>query len=312
MGRSFRQNALTGGAAALLVCILVGAALAAEPSAGDAAHFLRDGVGARGRGVGKIFAVIADDVTAPYWNPAGLIQSASFRIGGTYERRYGGLSEFQTVAGVFSSPALGGGFLWTHSDLYSVYTLSGGIGWRNVAAGVSGKLYAFDVPGQRARGVGIGAGGLYRTGLNGLDVVVGATSDDIGWSLIRWEGEGFASRDHVAWVNRLGAVVQGRLSEGEWQAGAVLEVALRRPPRPDEEAYLAAALQTGLSVGGTFHLQGVAVRAGLTGTGLGDGEGPSLRPCFGTGIQLQGIAIDVAWIPSPLGGTWLLSMEFGS
>jgi hypothetical protein len=311
MVQLLKQYALTGSVAALLVFILVGTAFAVEPGAGDAAHFLRDGVGARARGMGGAFTVIADDVNAPYWNPAGLIQSPSLRVGGTYESRYGGLSEFQTVGAILASPVMGGGFLWVHSDMYSVYTLSGGVGWDAFALGVSGKLYAFAVPGQRASGLGIDVGGLYRGAAGGLEVVVGATTNDVGWSVIRWEGEGFASRDRVAWVNRLGVAVEGAMPGGRWQVGMELELALRRPPLPDEEDYFSAAVQTNLSLGGELSLHWFALRAGFADIGLGDIEGLSLRPCFGAGIQLEGIAIDVAWVPSQLGGTYLLSMEFG-
>lgn len=39
-----------------------------------AAEFLSHGVGARALGMGSIFVSVADDATAAYWNPAGLVQ----------------------------------------------------------------------------------------------------------------------------------------------------------------------------------------------------------------------------------------------
>ena len=300
-----------GSAAAILIFILVGAGFAIEPGAGDAAHFLRDGVGARARGMGGAFTAIADDINAPYWNPAGLIQSPSLRVGGTYESRYGGLSEFYYVAGTLISSRLGGGFLWSHSDMYSVYTLSGGVGWNAVALGISGKLYAFTVPGQRASGLGIGVGCLYRATVSELNLTVGATSNDIGWSVIRWEGEDFSSRDHVAWVNRFGMAVAGEMPGVRWRLGTEWEVALRRPPLSAEEDYFATAVQTNLRLGGEVDLRWFTLRAGFADISLENGEGLSLRPCFGAGVQLEGIVIDVAWVPSQLGGTYLLTMEFG-
>jgi hypothetical protein len=42
--------------------------------AGDAAVYLRMGLGARAFGMGGAFVGLADDGTAAYWNPAGLIQ----------------------------------------------------------------------------------------------------------------------------------------------------------------------------------------------------------------------------------------------
>ena len=47
-------------------------ALAEEGS--HAAEFLSHGVGARALGMGSSFVSIADDATAAYWNPAGLVQ----------------------------------------------------------------------------------------------------------------------------------------------------------------------------------------------------------------------------------------------
>ncbi len=48
--------------------------LSASPCSGDkfAAEFLRLGVGARALGMGEAFVAVADDASAPYWNPAGL------------------------------------------------------------------------------------------------------------------------------------------------------------------------------------------------------------------------------------------------
>ncbi|MDD5089864.1 MAG: UPF0164 family protein [Candidatus Wallbacteria bacterium] len=58
------------GLALLLAALPVGA----EDSSGSAGAYLKMGVGARPLGMGGAFTAIADDATAAFWNPAGLVQ----------------------------------------------------------------------------------------------------------------------------------------------------------------------------------------------------------------------------------------------
>jgi hypothetical protein len=57
----------------VFACVLTSPALAGGKYA---AEFLRIGVGARALGLGGAFVAIADDGSAPYWNPAGLACAA--------------------------------------------------------------------------------------------------------------------------------------------------------------------------------------------------------------------------------------------
>ena len=45
-----------------------------------AAAFLETGVGVRGPGMGSAFSAVVDDASAPYWNPAGLVESKGKRV----------------------------------------------------------------------------------------------------------------------------------------------------------------------------------------------------------------------------------------
>ncbi len=59
----------------LLLCSLLVASVEGQTlskSGTTAAQFLKIGVGARAIGMGGAFAATADDITAMYWNPAGL------------------------------------------------------------------------------------------------------------------------------------------------------------------------------------------------------------------------------------------------
>ncbi len=57
----------------LVFCFLFLPIVNAEPIGGTAASFLKIGEGARAVGMGEAFTGLADDATALYWNPAGLV-----------------------------------------------------------------------------------------------------------------------------------------------------------------------------------------------------------------------------------------------
>ena len=61
--------------------LLIAVAGHANRIGGDAYPFLKVGVGARALGMGGAFVSLADDATAPYWNPAGLgLQTQSRQV----------------------------------------------------------------------------------------------------------------------------------------------------------------------------------------------------------------------------------------
>jgi len=56
-----------------------------------AAEFLKIGVGARALGMGGAFVSVADDASAAYWNPAGLVQLQSREAFGMHASQFGGV-----------------------------------------------------------------------------------------------------------------------------------------------------------------------------------------------------------------------------
>jgi len=89
--------------------LAVGVALAACAASGPAAHgqriakygadFLAGGVGARALGIGGAYVGIANDVTAGYWNPAGLHQLQYPEIAYMHVERFAGAVSFDYGAG---------------------------------------------------------------------------------------------------------------------------------------------------------------------------------------------------------------------
>lgn len=277
--------------------------------AGDAVHFLRDGIGARACGMGGAFVAIANDSTASYWNPAGLIQSPSIRLGGIYESRYRGLVETQCLTGIVALPSIGGGLFWLASDLYSVYSLAlaGRIG--NLSLGVAGKAYHFSEGLESASGMGFDFGGLYRSSLEGAEIAIGLVSSDIGWSAIHWRATGVEATDYAAWVWRLGVAYSSPVRYGQWTWAASMEVAFKRPPLPGERDYLARALQFNIMAGMEVWIGNLALRVGVKDFSFGGVSGISARPTAGLGVELDKLVFDAAWTISELGDTYILSIE---
>jgi hypothetical protein len=260
--------------------------------------------------MGGAFVAVADDLSASYWNPAGLVQTASVRLGGTHESRFGGLFDLQYVTGSFSSPTIGIGGAWVHSELYSVYILSAARKLGGLSLGLSGKLYDFFGNGEGAHGFGIDVGGLFRILIHESELSFGLTSTDIGWSTIHWQGAGYTDADRVAWVTRLGTALKGPFPSGWWQCALDLEMAFPRPPRPGEDDYFSNVLQTELALGGEVWFEWIAFRVGLANISLEEDGGLSVTPSLGLTVNIEEIGLDVAWMPSSIGQTYLVSVEF--
>lgn len=140
------RNALLLFALAALLCSA--GDLTAQGSAGQAGEFLRFGVGAKALGLGRAFTSVADDASAPYWNPAGL--SALSRSGGSFMFMYLPLREgasFNYLAGGIPLRLFFMKSTSTNPFLDVVQNLNIGIGfvWHSL-----GDFQLFDEGGQPA------------------------------------------------------------------------------------------------------------------------------------------------------------------
>jgi len=295
-----------------VVAALVGGACmwSAAQGAGDAAHFLRDGVGARPRVLGGAFVAVADDLHSLFWNPAGIVNvDTTICLGGTHETRFGGLVSLDALGVTVSEKgwALGAG--WVNSDMYSVITVVFAAADKGLSVGLSPKFYQFGAAEQRARGLGLDAGVLYEVRLREAALALGLVTNDIGWTRVSWPGAGSDVSDRAAWVTRLGGAVVLPVPGGSVQVTADGEAALRRPPRPEETDYVGKALQLGVGCGVELSMGPISVRAGLAGRDLERPEVASVRVSFGAGVAFERISIDAGWVDTPLGGTYLLSVQ---
>jgi hypothetical protein len=85
-----RENASIVILFTLVLCLTVTSMRALAEEGSHAAEFLSHGVGARALGMGSSFVSIADDATAAYWNPAGLVQISKRAFAMMYSDSFGG------------------------------------------------------------------------------------------------------------------------------------------------------------------------------------------------------------------------------
>jgi hypothetical protein len=77
--------------AAAAVLVLLAATVAPAGATKYAGEFLKVQVGARALGMGGAFVAVADDATAPYWNPAGLVYLPYREVLPQHSEQFGGL-----------------------------------------------------------------------------------------------------------------------------------------------------------------------------------------------------------------------------
>jgi len=83
-------------AAAALFAFLLGPRPAAATR--YAGEFLRIGVGARALGMGSAFAGLADDGTAPYWNPAGIATLGGRELTAMHAEQFGSIVQYDYLS----------------------------------------------------------------------------------------------------------------------------------------------------------------------------------------------------------------------
>jgi hypothetical protein len=99
---------------AILAVISLAAAAACGAADKYAADWMTYGAGARALGMGGAFVAVADDATAPYWNPAGMPAVERLAVSAMHSYTFNGLAAYDSVFGAYNlgaAGAVGGGML---------------------------------------------------------------------------------------------------------------------------------------------------------------------------------------------------------
>ncbi len=82
-----------------LLSLLITGVLAFSASADKyAGEFMYVGAGARALALGSAYSAVADDITAGYWNPAGLARNTDKSVAFMHSERFGGLISYDYLA----------------------------------------------------------------------------------------------------------------------------------------------------------------------------------------------------------------------
>ncbi|MBU0573682.1 MAG: PorV/PorQ family protein [Candidatus Margulisbacteria bacterium] len=208
--------------ASLIICLLLAACASAEsPQAGSTgAAYLSIGNGVRGAGMGGAFSSVADEVTAMYWNPAGIGRLTRPELSATYnmwllDTNYStvhylqpsiignfGVSAFYLNYGAIEETTLtnrtGTGRAFTPSSYVFNLTWAKEV-WSNLCLGASAKLLQENIDAYSEGGSSFDFGLTYKSeplGMNfGLSLMnVGSSGGDklgetmrMGFSKVFWD-----------------------------------------------------------------------------------------------------------------------------
>ena len=162
----------------ILYTVLVGlivVGISSWLSADDELPYIRMGVGAKALSMGNAFTAIADNVTASYWNPAGLANIDCFELGSMYSANMGLDREYNYIgiARIFSFGTLALSWInagWkdfpgtngNYDIMDNNLSLSYGTKlFKNFKIGLSAKAYTQNIVNETESGFGFDAGLLY-------------------------------------------------------------------------------------------------------------------------------------------------------
>ena len=144
--------------------------------ADDELPYIRMGVGAKALSMGGAYTAVADNVTASYWNPAGLASIDCFELGSMYSANMGLDREYNYIgiARIFSFGTIA--LSWINAGWKDFQGTSGNYDvmdnnislsygsqlFKTLSIGLSAKAYTQDIISETESGFGFDAGLLYQ------------------------------------------------------------------------------------------------------------------------------------------------------
>ena len=257
-------------------------------------EFLRIGISGRAAGMGEAFCAVADNASAVYWNPAGLVQLKSKELSATYTNLVGSIRIANLVygQGMGEKGALGfevntlyveetrretgtgndiGSFVNYNACLSVVYSHECR---DNLSVGAGVKGLNFQLDSEKASGMAVDLGMLYKI-KEGLKA--GLAIQNIGTE-VQFEGD-----ESAPLATNLKAGIGYRISERGLIASDI-----------NKPQYGSGSL----SLGGEYGISRVVMmRCGYKlregGNDLGSLDGISI----GLGINIKGFSFDYAFVP---------------
>jgi hypothetical protein len=292
--------------ACVAILTMVQISSAANKYAGE---FLTHGVGARALGMGSAFVAVADDVTAGYWNPAGLADVRVRAVQLMHSETFGDVVNYDTGATVIplSDGAVGLTFVRLavddipftdfEQDENRIYYSEAGITWESdaemamlvsYARGVNDrlnlggnlKMIRKNIAEFTCYGLGFDLGAKYRLWSN---TTLGANIQDVTTTFLSWSTK---ERERILPTAKLGLAQRFDLPSMEGVLTLAADADLRFENRRLSDQYHAGPVSADTHYGAEFlYRRTVAVRAGVA---MG-------QLTAGAGVQLGAFTVDYAF-----------------
>ena len=292
-----------------VVCLVSSVSFAGAGN--ESADFLNLGVGARAVAMGGAFTGLANDVSAGYWNPSGLVQLDGSQLITMYDSLPEGMSHVyvgygKKLAGpgalglqinyMTSGDIMGVDETGQETVSFNVYSMAIGFTYAGVinegmSYGINVKNISENIAGTSGAGFGADAGILYKSSDK---MKLGLALQNLGTG-VTYEGDTEASP--LPMVVRAGV---SYLAMQDAEKNVVLCADVSK---------ISSDAGVGISAGGEYHVGALAFRLGVLSTT------DALVPSFGVGLGGGNILFDIGAGQNPnLGSTFKVSLigKFGA